>query len=90
MYVLEDLPACLANVPWLKWQTSLASVDAALLIMGVSRSPNLSLLIVSSDQANLAIEGVIKELEALSSQAPSLERAYQVLKEADARRKGLR
>lgn len=88
--VMEDLPTCLTNVPWLKWQNALATMDAALLIMGVSRSPNLCLLIESSAQTDLAVDGAIKEFEELSSQAPSLARAYEVLKEADARRKGLR
>ena len=88
--VTEDLPSCLAIVPWLKWQTSLAAVEAALLIMGVSRSPNLSLLIESSEQVDLALNGVIRELDGLSCQSPSLARAFQVLKEAEARRKGFR
>ncbi|KAL8822481.1 MAG: hypothetical protein Q9191_006784 [Dirinaria sp. TL-2023a] len=86
----EDLPACLAIAPWLKWQTSLAAVEAALLLMGASRSPNLSLLIESSAQVDSALNGAIRELDGLSPQAPSLARAFQVLKEAEGRRKGLR
>ena len=88
--VTEDLPICLASAPWLKWQISLAAVEAALLLMGASRSPNLSLLSESSEQVDLALDGMLAELEGLSTQAPSLARAFQVLQEADARRKGLR
>ena len=88
--VMEDLPASLGIAPWFKWQTALDVVDAALLVMGASRSPNLSLLIQSPEQVDSALTGVIREIERLRHQAPSLTRAAEVLKVAEARRKGLR
>lgn len=86
--VMEDLPASLSIAPWLKWQTALAVVDAALLVMGVTRSTNLSLLVQDPDHVDEVLKGVVGELERVRPQAPSLTRAVEVLGEAEARRKG--
>lgn len=85
---MEDLPASLSIAPWLKWQTALAVVDAALLVMGVTRSTNLSLLVQDPDHVDEGLKGVVGELERVRPQAPSLTRAVEVLGEAEARRKG--
>jgi len=86
--VLEDLPASLNIAPWLKWQTALASVDAALLLMGVLRSANLSLLVQDVEHVDELLKGVVGELDRVRPRAPSLTRAVEVLGEAEGRRKG--
>lgn len=86
--VMEDFPRMLTIAPWLKWQTSLAVVEAALMFMGVSRSSNLNLLILSVEEAGAALGVVIAELERLRPRAPSITRAVELLREADKRRQG--
>lgn len=84
--MMDDLPMSLSIAPWLKWQTAQSVVDAALLVMGVSRSPNLSLLVQDLERVDEIVRGVATELEAVRPKAPSLERAVEVLKGAEARR----
>ena len=87
--VLEDLHLFVNNNPWHKWQSALAAVDAALIIMGASRSPNLSLLLPQPDHYNNILESSIQIFENLGTSAPSLARIAEVLRAAEERRREL-
>ena len=87
--VLEDLHLFVNNNPWHKWQSALAAVDAVLIIMGASRSPNLSLLLPQADHYNNILENSIQIYENLGRSAPSLARIAEVLRVAEERRRDL-
>ena len=85
--VLEDLHLFINNNPWHKWQSAVAAVDAVLIIMGASRSPNLNLLLPQADHYNNILENSIQIFENLGRSAPSLARIAEVLRVAEERRR---
>ena len=87
--VLEDLPLFLSNSPWHRWQSALAAVDAVLITMAASRSPNLSLLLPQADDVNTILEGSVQIFQSLGLSTPSLTRAADVLRVAEERRREL-
>lgn len=91
MRVLEDLHLTLSSSPWHKWQSAFAAVDAVLIIMGASLSPNLSLLLPQTEEVTTTLEGAVQIIQSLgtNTSTPSLKRAAEMLKVAEERRREL-
>ncbi|KAE8151505.1 hypothetical protein BDV25DRAFT_152627 [Aspergillus avenaceus] len=73
------------HLPYL-WQGALSMVSQALLIMGATMSPALSVLLPSLDQVDKVISGVVAEVERYAHLAPSLKLSLEIIRDAERRR----